>query len=129
MEQLKLGNVALVPRGDWSKDISYDRLNVVLYKGSSYVALQDNKNKEPNGSDGYWHILAEHGASAYDVAVINGYTGTAAEWLESLHNGAQGPKGDKGDKGDFGSIVVSGTTMYFDGVSPEVSDETLILIY
>ena len=33
------------------------------------------------------------GASAYEIAVANGYVGTEEQWLESL-------KGDKGDKGD-----------------------------
>ena len=35
------------------------------------------------------------GKSAYEVAVINGFVGTEAEWLASL-------KGDKGDQGDQG---------------------------
>lgn len=33
------------------------------------------------------------GASAYEIAVANGYIGTEEQWLESL-------KGEKGDKGD-----------------------------
>lgn len=33
------------------------------------------------------------GASAYEIAVANGYVGTEEQWLESL-------KGEKGDKGD-----------------------------
>ena len=41
-----------------------------------------------------------HGKSAYEIAVINGFSGTEAEWLESL----KGEKGDKGDKGDSLSI-------------------------
>jgi len=41
------------------------------------------------------------GASAYEVAVAEGYTGTEAEWLASL-KGERGDKGDKGDKGDDG---------------------------
>jgi hypothetical protein len=40
------------------------------------------------------------GASPYDVAVTNGFTGTEAEWLEYLR---QGPRGDKGDPGPTGS--------------------------
>ena len=44
-----------------------------------------------------------HGKSAYEIAVINGFSGTEAEWLESL-KGDKGEKGDKGDKGDSLSI-------------------------
>ena len=61
------------------------------------------------------------GASAYEIAVANGYVGTEEQWLESL-KGKKGDKGDpftwddltaeqkkeltgpKGDKGDTGGI-------------------------
>lgn len=38
------------------------------------------------------------GASAYEIAVANGFEGSEVEWLESL-KGEQGPKGEKGDTG------------------------------
>lgn len=64
------------------------------------------------------------GASAYEIAVANGYVGTEEQWLESLKGEKgdkgdpftwddltaeqkkelTGPKGDKGDKGDTGEI-------------------------
>ena len=37
------------------------------------------------------------GASAYEVAVKNGYKGTEEEWIYSIENGVKGDKGDKGD--------------------------------
>ena len=43
------------------------------------------------------------GKSAYEVAVAEGYEGTATEWLASL-------KGEKGDKGDDGEGVPEGGT-------------------
>lgn len=50
------------------------------------------------------------GASAYEIAVQNGYDGTESDWLESLKGqkgdtgepGAAGAKGDPGEKGDQG---------------------------
>ncbi len=41
------------------------------------------------------------GASAFEIAVANGFEGTEAEWLASL-------KGEKGDKGDTGAQGVQG---------------------
>lgn len=38
------------------------------------------------------------GFSAYDIAVLNGFSGTEEEWLLSL----KGSKGDPGEKGDPG---------------------------
>ena len=50
------------------------------------------------------------GKSAYELAVLNGFSGTLTEWLASLvgpagatgATGATGPQGPKGDKGDPG---------------------------
>jgi hypothetical protein len=48
------------------------------------------------------------GASAYDVAVANGFVGTEAEWLASLQgadgaDGSQGPVGPAGADGQDGA--------------------------
>jgi len=56
-----------------------------------------------NGTDG------EDGASAYEIAVANGYTGTESAWLSSL-KGAKGDKGDTGAKGDQGLQGIQGET-------------------
>ena len=56
------------------------------------------------------------GASAYDLAVQHGFSGTEEQWLASLQGakgdtgdtGAQGLQGDKGDKGDKGDPGVQG---------------------
>lgn len=51
---------------------------------NKYIAA----NPPKNGTDG----LGVAGPSAYDLAVLNGFTGTVEQWLESLK-----VKGDKGD--------------------------------
>ena len=53
------------------------------------------------------------GASAYEIAVKNGYTGTEAEWLSSLKgekgdSGEQGIQGIQGEKGDTGEQGLQG---------------------
>lgn len=49
------------------------------------------------------------GATAYDIAKELGFTGTPAEWLESLKGSdgitIRGEKGEKGDRGDSGESV------------------------
>jgi hypothetical protein len=47
----------------------------------------------PQGPKGDQGPQGEKGASAYQTALQNGFTGTAAEWLATLV-GPQGPKGD-----------------------------------
>lgn len=46
------------------------------------------------------------GASAYEIAVENGFSGTIEEWLNSLvgSDGAVGPEGPVGPKGDIGPV-------------------------
>lgn len=79
--------------------------------GSEYVLIPG-----PQGEPG------PEGASAYDVAVANGFKGSETEWLASLKgekgadgrmgvDGPQGPKGDTGPQGPVGdSGVYIGTT-------------------
>lgn len=57
-----------------------------------------------NGKDGQDGKQGEPGASAYDIAVKNGFKGNEQQWLASLKGkdgkDGKGIKGDKGDKGD-----------------------------
>lgn len=60
------------------------------------------------------HTYGVDGASAYEIALKNGFEGTEAEWLESLKGdqgipGTKGEHGDKGDKGDKGEKGDAGT--------------------
>ena len=58
-------------------------------------------------------VEGEPGASAYELAVEQGYTGTLEEWLASLH-GRDGTNGKDGADGKDGTNGI-------DGVSPAVS--------
>ncbi len=51
-----------------------------------------------------WHDETSSGASAFDVAVAQGFTGDTTAWLASLigPEGPVGPAGPKGDRGDAG---------------------------
>ncbi len=67
----------------------------------------------------------EQGKSAYEIAVENGFTGTEAEWLESLKGetgatgaagatGATGATGQQGSVGPQGVQGVDGQSVYID---------------
>jgi hypothetical protein len=58
-------------------------------------------------------LQGERGISAYAVAVEQGFAGSVAQWLASLHStvaGPQGPQGPQGLKGDTGSQGPTGNT-------------------
>jgi len=62
-----------------------------------------------NGADG------EDGASAYEIAVFNGFVGTEAQWLASLEGppgpiGATGPAGPAGDASAFETVAIAAGT-------------------
>lgn len=61
----------------------------------------------PAGADG---ADGQDGASAYDVAVANGFVGTEADWLASLRgaDGAAGPQGPAGANGADGAMGPQG---------------------
>jgi len=93
-------------------------LNLSVYNGTTWVTIGGGAS----------------GASAYELAVTNGYSGTEAQWLASLvgatgatgptgatgatgpqgiqgltgATGAQGPKGDTGDTGPTGATGATG---------------------
>ncbi|MED4126310.1 hypothetical protein P4641_20400 [Halalkalibacterium halodurans] len=54
----------------------------------------------------------QDGASAYEIAVQNGFEGTEQEWLESLvgPRGLQGPQGPAGQNGQDGVSIVGATS-------------------
>jgi len=52
-----------------------------------------------------------NGASAYEIAVKNGFVGTEAEWLESL-KGTDGTNGLNGTDGADGKVVISAEDFY-----------------
>jgi hypothetical protein len=64
-----------------------------------------------NGTD--WVTIGggASGASAYEIAVSNGYSGTEAQWLASLvgATGAQGATGSTGAQGATGATGAAGT--------------------
>lgn len=78
-------------------------------KGDTGTAGKDGRD----GTDGAAGRDGVNGASAYEIAVQHGYSGSETTWLESLH-GADGAKGDigatgaKGEKGDTGAAGAKG---------------------
>ena len=91
--------------GDWDLGYAYEVQDAVTRFGSSYVCTLAHTstvgNAPPAGvPTGYWDVLAvagdqgpagaqgvpgSTGASAYEIALNTGFTGTEEEWLESLH--------------------------------------------
>ena len=80
-EIITLGPVAYNPKGEYNSEIFYERLDVVLYNGVSYVAKQNVQGQLPTNTE-YWDQLGVSGAdmanyytkSEVDTAVNAKYT-------------------------------------------------------
>lgn len=91
---------AEIPGPDYQgifKDGSYKKGDMVSFGGNLYIAKEATSEK-PTVDSEVWAVAAKRGrdgASAYKVAVNNGFKGSEKEWIASLR-GTQGPKGEKG---------------------------------
>ncbi len=78
---------------------------VVSVNGEAITVVSQSEAREivvPTGG-----LQGPAGASAYQVAVTNGFVGTEAQWVASL-GGPPGAPGEKGDQGDQGIQGVAG---------------------
>ena len=139
-----LGRVAVVPRGTYSADAVYDRLDIVAYGGSSYLVLEDGVSgvtpsdappymlaagRGDKGDTGQNGSKGDTGPAGVGIAGIertagDGSPGTADTYTITLtdgstgtftvYNGANGAKGDRGADGT--SFIVSGRYETLDGL-------------
>ena len=86
---------------------------------SSTVFDVMNGEQGPEGPSGASGAPGQDGKSAYELAVEAGFTGTSAEWLDSLvgPQGPEGPSGAQGPAGQDGRDGADGAS----GFSPIVS--------
>ena len=61
-EEIEIGIVSVVPKNDYDPTVTYERLNVVTYQGSSYIAKSTNTNVLPTNTD-VWQLLSQKGAT------------------------------------------------------------------
>ena len=72
MANVNLGQVAPVPKGEYSSMVSYLPLNTVTYKGGQWLCLKAAKGKEPgaSGSETYWQTMTI-GIQSVSVAAVS----------------------------------------------------------
>ena len=83
-----LGRVSIVPKGEWSNNSTYTRLDLVTYNGSSYIARKNVPiNIELNNNE-YWMPIANKGDMGDPLVFIAIYGETTYDEIESaLNNG------------------------------------------
>ena len=62
MAQINIGRVLPIFVGDWNNSSIYSKLDVVLYNGSSWVAVESNSGVTPDESAADWQLAARSGS-------------------------------------------------------------------
>jgi hypothetical protein len=139
------GSVGMIFAGQWVSTTAYVIPDVVTYNGSSYLAIANNSNKQPDTNPNTWAPLALAGAAGpagptgpqgpqgisggggssitYPITVVNGGTGanSAAQALLNLGAAASGANDDIQSLADLnGGITI--------GVTPGGADGYLIVL-
>lgn len=68
------GIIGFVPRGEYSSTETYDFLQFVYYKGSTYVAKKETTGNAPVENNEFWQILAKG-----EVQAVTGVKGDSEE--------------------------------------------------
>ena len=91
-----------IPDEDATVEVRFEMVTTGEYVSASFSAVRD-------------------GLSAYELAVIGGFSGTVEEWLESL----KGPKGDDGRNGGmfYPKFDLNAADMHLSVDSESVDDE------
>lgn len=113
-----------VPMGEWNSTTTYPYLAIVTLDGSSYMANEENYNKNPATSSA-WQLIAEKGddggfsptakvEQTADGAVIT-ITDKSGTTTATVTDGKDGKNGTNGTDGKNGT----------DGVSPTVATQAI----
>ena len=110
-----LGTVLMVPKGDWSASVSYERLNLVRHNGTAWLCVvaagQTSLNHEPSANSADWEILVQDQSS---VTSVNGQRGDVVIDESGLVHKA-GTETITGDKTFSGTVTA---------VTPSADDES-----
>ncbi len=79
-----LGKISIVPKGDWNDQEKVEYNDIWRYNSAKYLAIKESQGVIPSDDKVYWYELSSQGKSAYQQAVEDGFTGSEAEWLQSL---------------------------------------------
>lgn len=69
MSKILIGKIAPRLRGVWTRSQNYERLDIVNYAGSGYIALKDNSGALPT-NESVWMLIARRGEDG-DGSVVS----------------------------------------------------------
>lgn len=103
MARQVLGRVSVLFKGEYDPTISYEKLDIVSYNGSSYGCLEACVEIEPTDTS-YWQLVAKRGEQG-----LQGEKGEQGERGLQGEQGIQGIAGQNGQDGQDGYTPIRGT--------------------
>lgn len=91
-------------KGDWLSTTDYIIGDAVAFGGSSYIAVVDNTDKQPDINTTEWDVLAQKGDTGAQGA--QGSQGIQGPQGDQGPQGSQGPTGPQGPAGADGTTTV-----------------------
>lgn len=74
MAKVRIGKIAPKFIGDWKSNAEYDKLDICLFEGSSYISLRnDNDNAGPPPSTTDWKRSTAIGKDMFRYTKFNEY--------------------------------------------------------
>lgn len=106
-------------KGNFTDSTHYNAGDIVVYEGSSYVALECVNSAIPTDDD-FWGLVAAKGSDS-NVPGPQGSTGSSGT---NGQNGSQGPQGLPGQNGQNGTNGQDGVDAHFDWQGEWSSSDT-----
>ena len=107
IDQLQ-GLSGVVWQGTWQNGVVYNRLDLVEYQGSTYIAVQGTNGSENPLNTNFWSLFASGGEQ--------GLIGPKGPQGLIGPEGSQGPEGPQGSEGQQGPVGLPGV------IGPEGSE-------
>lgn len=121
MNRLKIGKIAITPKGEYSSAEKYTKLDVVQYGENSYIVLKDVVGVTPEVGE-YYALMAE-GARGNDGPP--GPRGEQGATGDQGPEGPRGPQGIQGEKGADGYTPVKGVDYFTEADKTEMVNAVL----
>jgi hypothetical protein len=109
--------VSFIWQDVWSQGEDYDVNDVVYYAGSSYIAIDDSKDKVPPDSTGDWSLMVSQG-----IPGESGESGVLGEQGPVGLPGVAGAPGSAGPQGAEGPAGADGMSFIWQGEWGEGAD-------
>jgi len=122
METKAVGKVSFTPKGAYDANVSYKKLDIVRYDGSSWLVLKNITGVTPTEGM-YYMLLSERGEDGPEgpqgpVGPV-GPQGPEGPEGSVGPQGPQGPEGPQGPAGPAGDSATVDTTLTIEGAAAE----------